>query len=122
MSRFYFLEIFINKNGINCYRKIMNISKIQNQIKDSISKCLLDKGFSVEKSPTFYNLKNNIIRIIDINFLDKKNAAYFNSNTASFNLDLGINFNNKSDYYQKEYESHIRGCLIKIFFKNTLWI
>lgn len=95
----------------------MKISELQNHIKASISQCLVDEGFLAVKKQTFYNQKNNIIRIVHIDFLDKKNASYFNSNTASFSLMLGVHFNfeNHTDFHPKEYESHIRGCLLRNF-------
>jgi hypothetical protein len=42
---------------------VMKISDIQKEIKDSISRRLESKGFFVDKSPTFYNIKDNLIRI-----------------------------------------------------------
>ncbi|MGA1871050.1 MAG: DUF4304 domain-containing protein [bacterium] len=95
----------------------MKIFEIQNKIQNYIGQCLSNKGFDIDNTPTFYNLKDDIIRIIHISFLRRRDASYFNSNTASFNLNLGVNYNFKNikDFHPKEYESHIRGCLLKDF-------
>ncbi|MGD8912339.1 MAG: hypothetical protein PVJ68_06300 [Candidatus Thiodiazotropha sp.] len=96
---------------------VMKISDIQKEIKDSISHRLESKGFFVDKSPTFYNIKDNLIRIVHIDFLSRKNATYFQSNTASFTLNLGVNYNieNKANFYPNEHDSHIKGCIIRTF-------
>jgi hypothetical protein len=95
------------------------ISEIQNQIRLSLSNCCSSIGFDVANNPTFYNHLNinKTVRIIHIDFLNAKSAAFFNSNTASFILNLGIYFNteNQNNLYPKEYEAQIRGTLIKDF-------
>lgn len=97
------------------------ISEIQSQIKSSLSHCCSSLGFDVDKSPTFYNSQIDVLRILHIGFLDVKNAAYFNSNTASFILNLGIFFNSgeSSKPYPKEYEAHVRGTLLRDFYQKN---
>ena len=73
-------------------------------------------GFDVDSAPTFYNRKGWIIRVFHIDFLNSKNAAYFNSNTASFTLNIGVFFNFQDTISKpKEYESHIRGQILRDF-------
>lgn len=95
----------------------MKISELKKKIKDSLSDCCSAIGFDIETSPTFYNTKNNIIRIIHIDFLKNNHAAYFNSNTASFSINLGVffNFEGKINYHPKEYEADIRGHVLRDF-------
>ena len=92
-------------------------SELQNKILLSISNCCFSIGFTIEASPTFYNTQNDIIRILHVDFLNKKNSSYFNSNTASFSLNLGVFFNFEEDISNipKEYDAQIRGHLIKDF-------
>ena len=87
------------------------ISENQKQIKSTLSACCLALGFDISKSPSFYNCRKDIVRIVHIDFLNKNNAAYFNSNTASFTLNLGIFFDlsDHQNLYPKEYEAQIRG-------------
>lgn len=96
---------------------MIKISDLQKRIKDSLSDCCRSIGFNIEASPTFYNAKNDIIRILHIDFLNRRHAEYFNSNTASFTINLGVffNFEGKISFYPKEYEAHIRGHIIKDF-------
>ncbi len=99
-----------------------NITEIQQQIKSALSDCFLALGFNISKSPTFYHYQNDIVRIVHIDFLSKNNASYFNSNTASFILNLGIYFNlsDQKNLYPKEYEAQIRGILERDFHQKNL--
>lgn len=94
---------------------------LKNQIKSSLADCCSTIGFDVSKNPTFYNQLKDIVRIIHIDFLNVKNATYFNSNTTSFTINLGIYFifENQNNIYPKEYEAQIRGTLIKDFYQKN---
>ncbi|TWI71100.1 uncharacterized protein DUF4304 [Desulfobotulus alkaliphilus] len=73
-------------------------------------------GFEVDKAPTFYYRKDRVVGIFHIDFLNSQNAAYFNSNTASFSLNIGVFFNLQNIIIKpKEYESNIRGQILRDF-------
>lgn len=98
----------------------MKISELRKYIHNSLSKCLLDKNFKSLHPQTFQRFTPDVIEIFSIKFLDKHNAAYFNTNTASFSLNLGIyfNFEERTDFYPQEYHAHIRGCLTRNFYQK----
>ena len=98
------------------YLNMMKISEIQNEIKASISSCYASLGFNVSKSPTFYYCKESLLKIASIDFLSKTNAHYFNSNSASFTLGIGIYFNfENQNIFPKEYECQVHGVLLRDF-------
>ncbi|KQC12296.1 MAG: hypothetical protein APR63_02840 [Desulfuromonas sp. SDB] len=80
----------------------------------------MDKNFKSTHPQTFHRFTPDVIEIFSIKFLDKHNAAYFNTNTASFSLNLGIyfNFEEKSEFHPQEYHAHIRGCLTRNFYQK----
>ena len=65
--------------------------------------------------------------MVKLCFLDRRHAAYFGSNTASFGLELGIFYtfiprdekiaasDTKETVMPKIFECHIRGCLLRDF-------
>lgn len=92
----------------------MTVSKIRKEITNSVTDALSLLGFDISQEPTYYQVQGGVIRIVHIDFLSKSNAAYFNSNTASFTLNMGVCLGSEgeSDNYPKEYEAHIRGTLL----------
>ncbi|MDY0360760.1 MAG: DUF4304 domain-containing protein [Desulforegulaceae bacterium] len=97
----------------------MTISQLQKEISNSLSECCLSIGFDIDNATTFYNTKKNIIRLFHIDFLNSKNAAYFNTSTASFSLNIGIFFNFLENVTNpKEYEAHFRGQILRNFYQK----
>lgn len=95
----------------------MRISEIRQKILSSLSDNLADLGFDTLRCPTFYNFREDIVRIIHIDFLSNEAAAYFRSTTASFQINLAVflNLAEIKNQYPKEYEAEIRGHLIRDF-------
>jgi hypothetical protein len=99
----------------------MNISEMQNQIVLSLSFCFSNIGFETDKKPVFYKRLKNAVTVGQINFLDTKSASCFNSNTASFTINLGIYFicENHDNPLPKEHECDVRGILLRNFYQKN---
>lgn len=104
---------------------MISINELRGKIIHEISGCLRSLGFTNANRHTFYAQSQDTIQVIEISFLDRRHAAYFGSNTASFSLELGIFFsfitpsenNGQSHTNQillpKIFECHIRGNLLR---------
>ena len=104
---------------------MVSISEIRKRIVNEIADCLSDIGFTSGKEQTFYTVSEGTIHVVKICFLDRRHAAYFGSNTASFSLELGVfytfvpfsrdiaGYDEDSEVFPKHYECHIRGCLLR---------
>ena len=98
------------------------INDIKNQIIVVFSNTLKSMGFDIAHPPTFYCSSSDVIQIIHLGFLTKDQARYFNSNTASFAIDLGLFYpfiaSNPLGSLPKEYECHVRGKVRRNFFQK----
>lgn len=106
---------------------MVSIGNIRNKIIHDITDCMSDLGFTSDKDHTFYSFWKDTIHVVKICFLDRRHAAFFGSNTASFSLELGVFYtfvprsenitasDNKEIVLPKMYECHIRGCMLRDF-------
>ena len=104
---------------------MVSIGEIRNRIVHDIADCLSELGFTSEKEYTFYALSKVTTHVVKICFLDRRHAASFGSNTASFSLELGVFYtfvpssrdvarsDTDSDLFPKHYECHFRGNLLR---------
>lgn len=104
---------------------MISINDLRNKVVNEILVCLRGVGFTSENGHSFYAQSKDAIQVIEICFLDRRHAAYFGSNTASFSLELGVFFsfitpsenNGQSHTNQillpKIFECHIRGTLLR---------
>lgn len=104
---------------------MISINELRNKVVNEISACLKSIGCTSENGHTFYAQSQDTIQVIEISFLDRRHAAYFGSNTASFSLELGVFFSfippaenitqshTNQILYPRSFECHIRGNLLR---------
>ena len=99
------------------------IGDFKNHIIEVFSDTLKSIGFDTDYPPTFYCSLSDVIQIVHLGFLTKDQARYFNSNTASFTINLGLFYpfieSNNLNRLPKEYECHVRGIISKNFFQKS---
>ncbi len=102
--------------------KMRKIHDIRNQIILVFSNTLKYRGFDVAHPPTFYYSSNDVIQIVHLGFLTRDQARYFNSNTDSFTIYLGLFYifitSNPPSSLPKEYECQVRGYVNRNFFQK----
>jgi len=66
------------------------IRDLRTAISDGIADTLSPRGFTRTATASFWREAEDVLQAVTITFLDRSHAARFNTNTASFGLELGI--------------------------------
>lgn len=110
----------------------MKLKELQDAIRAGISPLLTRAGFEHHDS-AFYRSQPDVIQVATIGCLSKRDAHYFQTNTASFSMGLGIYYtflpwqdalHITADPFRErpmdkpfphEYECRLRRCLLRDF-------
>lgn len=106
------------------------VKDIKQEIENDLSPFISQVGF-VFHDGAWYSGNEDLIKVMQIQHFTIDLARFFKTNTATFNLNLGVyykfitkinegEFKNGKDepLFPKAYECHIRRCLLRSFIQN----
>jgi len=98
-------------------KTIPTVGELKRQIIDELSPCFRKLGLKPASDEVYVSTSEDMMRVVQISFLDVRNAAYFATTTASFGIEFGglyppFDCKDRKDFPAAHY-CQVRGHLLR---------